>query len=440
MVIANHSTDPNHCWGQGIYMCGINCNNPEHHHEEEIVKVNISLSSKTEIKEDKKIDIPIVETMIKVADKAEEVRQAKRRKAFTTKEDFNRRLIEKGIPVEMTSEYIDMRYVSQFRCLNENCKHCWLAITNNVWQRASKCEMCDDKRTTEEYENNYLKGTNIGVMEEYAGFKVPIKHYCKNEGCVAELVISPCNMIARINKCDNKMMCCEECKIKEIKSITHKVCTGPCRRYLPIDDFATEKNNISGKSCICKMCRKEHQKLWAREWRKNNPEESKRKKKEYDEKNKDRNRSYHKKKNQQQGVKDRRNKRNRERLKTDINYKIIRRLRRSFLSALDTNSKNGRHVKDLLCMPIENFKKLIESMFTEGMTWDNIHMDHYIPVNNFNHSDPEQVKMCWHWSNFRPMFGYDNQSKTDTLPDDFIEGTWKWQGSEIGWADFNYVS
>jgi len=86
-------------------------------------------------------------------------------------------------------------------------------------------------------------------------------------------------------------------------------------------------------------------------------------------------------------------------------------------NALSGRAK-GQKTLDYLCMNIDEFKSYIEKMFMDGMTWENYglygwHLDHIQPVCSFDHSDEEQIKKCWHYSNFQPLWAKDNLSKGD---------------------------
>lgn len=61
-------------------------------------------------------------------------------------------------------------------------------------------------------------------------------------------------------------------------------------------------------------------------------------------------------------------------------------------------------------------KKHLESLFIDGMSWDNYgqygwHVDHIIPLSSFDLKDPTQQLMCTHWSNLQPLWWQDNLSK-----------------------------
>ncbi len=77
------------------------------------------------------------------------------------------------------------------------------------------------------------------------------------------------------------------------------------------------------------------------------------------------------------------------------------------------NEKSG-HTIDLLGCSIEFLKKRFESMFTEGMTWENYgkwHIDHIIPCSIFDLTKPEAQAFCFHYTNLQPLWAKDNLKK-----------------------------
>lgn len=60
----------------------------------------------------------------------------------------------------------------------------------------------------------------------------------------------------------------------------------------------------------------------------------------------------------------------------------------------------------------------LESLFTEGMSWDNYgkdgwHVDHKRPCASFDLSDPDQKRQCFHYTNLQPLWWWDNIAKSD---------------------------
>jgi len=104
------------------------------------------------------------------------------------------------------------------------------------------------------------------------------------------------------------------------------------------------------------------------------------------------------------------------RMKTDINFKISRHLRSRLFTALKNNCKTGSAVADLGCS-IEELKKHLESKWQPGMTWDNYnyrgwHIDHVIPLSVFNLTDKEQLLKACHYTNLQPLWASDNLRKS----------------------------
>jgi hypothetical protein len=104
----------------------------------------------------------------------------------------------------------------------------------------------------------------------------------------------------------------------------------------------------------------------------------------------------------------------RERTKTDPNFKLKKNCRRRILHALNGTVKKSAKTQELLGCPIPELKTHLESQFVEGMTWDNYgewHIDHIKPCASFDLSDPDQQKECFNFSNLQPLWAYDNMSK-----------------------------
>ena len=67
---------------------------------------------------------------------------------------------------------------------------------------------------------------------------------------------------------------------------------------------------------------------------------------------------------------------------------------------------------------ISELKEYIERQWLPGMTWENYttngwHVDHIKPVNTFDLTDIEQQKLCFHYTNLRPLWATDNLSRPD---------------------------
>jgi hypothetical protein len=89
------------------------------------------------------------------------------------------------------------------------------------------------------------------------------------------------------------------------------------------------------------------------------------------------------------------------------------RSRTSTFIKLKKHQKEDVTFKIIGCTPNE-LKQYIESLFLEGMSWDNYgpfgwHIDHIIPLSSANTID-EIYKLC-HYSNLQPLWSIDNLRK-----------------------------
>ena len=105
------------------------------------------------------------------------------------------------------------------------------------------------------------------------------------------------------------------------------------------------------------------------------------------------------------------NKKNRE----NINYKVGQLLRGRIRDALSGEAK-AETTYALLGCSVEFFVAHMEAQFADGMTWDNHglhgwHIDHIRPCSSFDLSDPEQQKLCFHYTNLQPLWAEENWSK-----------------------------
>lgn len=245
---------------------------------------------------------------------------------------------------------------------------------------------------------------------------------------------------------------CKDCKskylkeyrinppIKEICPKGYKRCCG-CQKLLTLDNFHKHARSPDGYKARCKDCRnienakhresnpeyykkwqQEHQeerKIYAKEYCKNNKDKIAIQKKEYYSNNPNKKEEMKKyKKNWYEVNKDKIMKNKKERYHNDLYFKIAYKLRNRFTNAIRNNCKKGSAIKDLGCS-IEEFKKYIENRFQSGMNWQNYgqwHIDHIIPLFNFDLTDREQVKKACHYTNLQPLWAEDNLKKSAKMP------------------------
>lgn len=75
--------------------------------------------------------------------------------------------------------------------------------------------------------------------------------------------------------------------------------------------------------------------------------------------------------------------------------------------------------KGLLGCSIPFLRGYIEAKFEIGMTWGNYgqwHIDHIIPCAGFDLRDEGAQRECFNYSNLQPLWGKENLSKGDTMP------------------------
>ena len=103
------------------------------------------------------------------------------------------------------------------------------------------------------------------------------------------------------------------------------------------------------------------------------------------------------------------------------------RTRMDMYSNLRAAVKGKRYARSskLTGCPGEALKGWIESQFEDGMTWENIHIDHMIPCKEFNFNNEEERRQCFHFTNLQPLFAQDNLRKSATIVHDM-----KWDGNE----------
>lgn len=104
-----------------------------------------------------------------------------------------------------------------------------------------------------------------------------------------------------------------------------------------------------------------------------------------------------------------------DRLKTDVNFKLRKVLRSRLSAVLKGKVKRGSAVRDLGCS-IEDLRVFLENQFQSGMTWDNHgkwHIDHIRPLASFDLTDEQDLLKACHYTNLQPLWAKDNLQKSD---------------------------
>ena len=102
--------------------------------------------------------------------------------------------------------------------------------------------------------------------------------------------------------------------------------------------------------------------------------------------------------------------------KAGDNFKLAKTCRNRIADALrDQGLKKTDRAAELLQMEIPEFRIYIQGQFRPGMTWGNHgpvwHLDHIIPCASFDLTDKLQRQVCFHWSNYQPLFAKENLCK-----------------------------
>lgn len=165
-----------------------------------------------------------------------------------------------------------------------------------------------------------------------------------------------------------------------------------------------EDSAFSGRQRVCKPCRceanrayywenREARIAYAAAYRKENPEYA-------------------------ANTRPRVNERRKQRYHSDPLFKLTLLLRNRVTDALAGKSKKSARTTELLGAPWVWVEAYLEEQFQPGMSWENHgpvwHIDHIRPCSSFDLADPEQQRMCFHWTNLQPLFALDNFRKSDT--------------------------
>lgn len=191
----------------------------------------------------------------------------------------------------------------------------------------------------------------------------------------------------------------------EIKAT--KICR-VCKFEKPVDEFIKSKR-------ICKPCQKEYLRnrylenkeielLNSKIRYQENKQEIKQKASDYYKNNKDkvnkRNKDYRKKRLSEDPI-------------LIMKDRISNKIRRSLNNL---GIKKSKTTSQILGCSLENFKIYLESLFEDGMSWQNRNMwdlDHIVPI-SFAENENEVILLN-HYTNLRPLWKKDNLSKSNNI-------------------------
>ena len=159
----------------------------------------------------------------------------------------------------------------------------------------------------------------------------------------------------------------------------------------------------------------EKQREAGRKSRLNRLEKSKQECKNWREKNKEKIVVYNNEyaKNNRTSINQKRSSNNKKKRKTNPIFNLQSRERVRIWEALRGKRKTARSTNLLGCS-YEFLKEYIESLFIDGMSWENIsewHVDHIRPLASFDLNDIEQQKIAFNYKNLQPLWAKDNMEK-----------------------------
>jgi len=117
-----------------------------------------------------------------------------------------------------------------------------------------------------------------------------------------------------------------------------------------------------------------------------------------------------------------------QRLKTDVNFKLKKNISsriRMALKRLTKSTHKDNKTIELIGCSTSFLRKYLESKFETWMNWKNHglynknfktwQVDHIIPCASFDLTDVEQQKKCFHYTNLQPLLSIENIKKKDKL-------------------------
>jgi len=194
----------------------------------------------------------------------------------------------------------------------------------------------------------------------------------------------------------------------------NKKCCTQCKAYKKITEYHKNKNSKDGLQYQCKACCSKNEK----EYRKKNIQKARSFSNNWYKNNKEKHSASSRKRYRKHKDSILKNnlKRQKQRIKMDENYRIIRNYRTRIWSFMKGRAKEDKHSIDLLGCSIESFWLYLEGKFQQGMTRKNYgkwHIDHIIPLSSA--SNQEELEKLFHYTNCQPLWAKDNLAKNNRL-------------------------
>jgi len=185
-----------------------------------------------------------------------------------------------------------------------------------------------------------------------------------------------------------------------------KIC-GHCKTPVPLELYSKQPSVSDGLYTICKPCRRyKYQAV---------PDK---KRLSRNEKNRQNAKIYRAKEGNRKKIQEKEN----IRYKTDLQFRTGKILRTRIKQVLQRyNQKKRSSTFELTGCTVSFLINYLSDRFLPGMSWDERsewHIDHIKPCSAFDLSNKEEQLQCFHYTNLRPLWPYDNLSKNDKWSDE----------------------
>ena len=185
-----------------------------------------------------------------------------------------------------------------------------------------------------------------------------------------------------------------------------KTCT-KCNIEKPYSDFHYQHNRKDKLTSQCSDCKK----IYDKEYRKNNLQKKREADRNYYLNNKDKFKRYQEE--NKQNILINAKKYQKHKRSTDAFYRLKGDVRNRINIGIRFNGyKKSKRTIEYLGCSYNYYKDYLESMFKDGMSWDNRtewHIDHIIPLASAN-TEEELIKL-FHYTNTQPLWAEENLSK-----------------------------
>ena len=206
-----------------------------------------------------------------------------------------------------------------------------------------------------------------------------------------------------------------------------KICS-KCHKRKKLFEFYEENRIKDGFRSWCKNCVKEYTKKYQQTHKKQiknyyqkNKEKLLKYNKEYRLNNKEKlkeNKKIYSRENREKITKSHRIWERKER-KNNIQFKILKNLRRRINRSLKGNPKLSTTMKLVGCS-LKKLKQYLEAQFKPDMNWENYgyygwHIDHIKPCASFDLNKISEQRKCFYYTNLQPLWAEENLRKNDKI-------------------------